>query len=209
MTRGIKLSDHTCLMCGRHFIGHQNAKLCSAECLKARRAQQNKISRSCVICGKQYRGAYDSSVCSRYCRLLLESQKKARNHICDECGREFVGHCNARVCSTECRASKRRKCGIARNTAVYQSRGAEIQAMRKARIDAMTPEQFADWIARRRSYDRAFKRRRVAQLDAAGRASLAAKLREYRQTQKSRKLTSQLARLQADMNLKLGDKSDA
>jgi hypothetical protein len=85
-----------------------------------------------------------------------------------------------------------RKAVLVRQRAYYVEHATEIQAKRRARLDAMTPEQRERWLERMRGYGRAYRRRWRTELkaDPARHREYIDWMREYRRQRDKQKQTT-------------------
>lgn len=89
---------------------------------------------------------------------------------------------------------------LARARAIYHRHAATVQERRRERLDAMTPELRAAWLAQQRTYQRAYAARRRADRTPEEHAAYIAELVEYRRQRALAGLAADARRLTERMN---------
>jgi hypothetical protein len=190
----------------RTSISSRHAVTACPECRRPR----------CVICGQIIRqGSLTRETCSEPCatvrRKQIQNASYHRRVARDPCMNKRRAarvkerakvdpELAARLAAQAKAAHERRKAKIktdpayrkailARQRAYYAEHAAEIQAKRRARLDAMTPEQRELWLKRMRGYGRAYRRRWRAELkaDPARHQEYLDWMREYRRQRHKQK----------------------
>lgn len=188
---GLPPPTRNCVWCGKSFIADRNSDTCSAECRTHNKRWKQRES-------WYRRVARDPNLMRRMNQR--RRQRAARDPEYAEKLRKwdamkYVQHRERMAADPEYAAQYR-----ARSNARYAAHREIVQARRRARLDALSPDDLEAWLARARRYCRHWRRKyreKVAR-DPVAYQKLLDTEREYRHQRRRRQLLLNAARIELE-----------